>query len=745
MHEVIRTPPSPKIIRRLCAVIGVFVFLICSSLYLLDPSLLRAIEGRLLDSRFQLRGGTPVTDSVAIVTIDDSSLTREGRWPWSRSKLAELVKAINRLGPVAIGLDMVFSENQADQTLAEITQYPSMPEHMKHQLRLILDNHSPDTELANTLREAGNVVSAYYFYTDPRSDVPASGLSGDSLRMLQRSAVDAVKTKQGVVTIGEALGVTANIAQIAAASQGQGFFNIDPGSDGLVRKISLLYRYQGEVYPALALRLLSVAMGSVPIVVHAQAFGIEKITVGDHEVKTDEFGRMVINFRGSERTIPTYSAADILQGNISPSALQDKIVYLGVSAVGVADVRSTSFGAVFPAVEIQANVLENLLAQDTLNINNLANFTDVLTMLCIIALYSILLPRLKGVKTRALFALAVLVVYTGINYYLFSVKLVWVNMLYPLIAGLLSAGLLSVYLGVVVERTVSTVRAAFKSYLHPGLVDKLTQQPDRLRFGGEQKELTILFSDIRNFTSLSENLEPQQLSRFLRCYMDPMTEQVFQSRGTLDKYIGDAVMAFFGAPYESELHPVNACECALGMINRLKDVQACCPDLTHAFPLYIGIGIHTGETVVGNFGSSQRFNYTVLGDNVNLASRLEGMSKNYGVDIVVSESTYHVAKHQFIFRELDKVRVKGKESPVTLYELRGRTGTVQDKAYMDRWTQALMAYRQQQWQAALESFELLLVENSADKASELYIKRIKEFIVSPPAQSWDGVYRYTVK
>jgi adenylate cyclase len=289
------------------------------------------------------------------------------------------------------------------------------------------------------------------------------------------------------------------------------------------------------------------------------------------------------------------------------------------------------------------------------------------------------------------------------------------------------------------------VRTAFKSYLSPALVDQLTANPDLLNFGGEEKNLSILFSDIRSFTNLSETVTPSELSRFLQAYMDPMTDCVLKNKGTLDKYIGDAVMAIFGAPVPSARHPVEACQAALDMIAGLDAIVETVPDLERLFPIRIGVGVHTGTVVVGNLGSSQHFNYTVIGDAVNLASRIEGLTKNYGVDVMISDVTYDQVKSHFVCRDLDRVRVKGKQEPVGLYELIGRTVDDPHLLFLNKWHEALSLYRDREFEAAKTVFNECLSLRPGDHSSVVYVGRCDHFIAEPVSEHWDGVFTHTSK
>ncbi len=745
MSEIVHKPPAPTTLRRFSLLIAFLVITLMVVLYRFDPALIRDIESQLIDARFNLRGEIPSSGHVAIVAIDDKSLDEIARWPWSRYLLADLIDEINQQGAAAIILDIVLSEPQNNQILADLQRNKSLDSATLNKVVAAFATQSPDQHLADVLAFYGNVVGGYYLSLMGTSATPIPLLDG-SVPMVEKGAVAAVKTKLENYEAMGANGVVVNLPLFTDAFFSVGFFNTRPESDGVIREAPLFVRYGEALYPILAVQALSAAYGGEPVIVSVEDFGFSHFAIGGDEFTLDELGQITINYLGPEKTIPTYSATTLFDHSIGSGGLQDKIVFLGVPAIGIADRRPTPFDSFFPGVEIQATILENLLAGNALQKNNLAELLDLTTMILIVLLHALVLPRQRKVYARILFSLTIISIYLVSNFYFFAVHQLVINLVYPMLSWLLVVAIINGYLGVAVERAASNIRHAFKSYLHPGLVDQLVQNPEKLSFGGEERELSVLFSDIRNFTNLSEGITPTELARFLRCYMDPMTEQVLEHRGTLDKYIGDAVMAFYGAPYPSDLHARDACHSALGMIEKLDGIEQCCPDLGHLFPVKIGIGIHSDKVMVGNFGSTMRFNYTVLGDGVNLASRLEGMSKQYGVNIVVSESTKQRVEDEFIFRELDLVRVKGKEVPVRLFELVGRVSDEYDAVWQQLWEEALGHYHQQQWQQAKMGFEQALIQRGGEeKSCQLYLQRIESYQQTPPPADWDGVFTYTTK
>jgi adenylate cyclase len=744
----IHKPPSRSTVYLTSAAIAVALFLLLASVYLVRPQILEDVEGRLLDARFQLRGAVETSGLVTLVAVDEKSLEAYGRWPWSREVLAALIERLSEMGAGAIGLDIVFSEAQPSPLESLLATRPAIDAAERERLRRLLGGESPDAVLAEAIRRSGRVVNGHFFYTSAETARELEPLPPElEAELLARSGVDAVRAVSDAFPARDAVAVRMNIPELARAGNGAGFFNFVPGRDGIVRSASLLLRYRDEFYPSLALKTLALYLERAPIVVHAREYGIDHLTLGGIAIPTDEVGGFVLNYRGPPGTIPGHSAADILQGRVPAEAIAGKLVLLGVSAIGVYDAHSTPFGPSFPGVEIQANVAENILLGDYIHHSGMELLVDLLAIFLILFLLAMVLPLLRGIFPRFLFSIVVILAFAALDIVLFEQRQLWLNLTYPLLAWVLGYIALNVYLTIVVERRLSTVNTAFQYYLHPELVKQLTLQPELLQFGGEKKRLTILFSDIRNFTNLSENLTPDQLAHFIHCYMDPMTEQVLNHRGTLDKYIGDAVMAIFGAPLPVAEHPLDACNAALDMIAELDTIVHCCPELAHVFPIRIGVGVHTGDVVVGNLGSSFHFTYTALGDNVNLASRLEGLTKAYGVSVIISEDTRAEVGERFLCRELDRVRVKGKQVPIRIYELIARMeeASEEQRHHGFLWEEALAQFRTQQWAAAKEGFEALLRERGEEKACSLYIERCEHYAQHPPPAGWDGVTTFTSK
>ena len=712
-------------------------------LMLVSPTLLTKLEGSLLDARFRLRGAIEPSGLVTLVAIDERSIAAIGRWPWSREIVAELIDKTNDLGAGTIGLDIVFSEPQPSASDALLAS-ELWTDDERSKITTIGQQMNPDQALITTLFMAGNVVNGQFFY-DPIAQGNASMASPAEQKLLASSRVMAVKSRNETFKHLVYDSVTPNLPSVAQAGEGAGFFNQLPEFDGIVRNAPLVAQYRGEFYPSLALKTLSRYLDNSAIVIHADEFVITQVSIGELEIPTNELGALPINYRGPAQTINRVSAIDILQGRLQVNSLDGHLVLLGVTAIGVFDSHGSPYGAEFPGLEIQANVIESIINDDAIRNNDLFRVGDVLVILLGALLLAVVLPFTSRMPTRVLLFLCLLSILLYSNYLLFAYYNLWFNLTYPVIAWTACFAVLMLYQAFMVEARYSHVRSAFKHYLSPSLVDQLTANPELLNFGGEEKELSILFSDIRNFTGLSETVTPSELSRFLRAYMDPMTDCVFDNQGTLDKYIGDAVMALFGAPVPFASHPVDACQAALDMMVALTKIVDTVPDLARLFPVHIGVGVHTGTVVVGNLGSSKHFNYTVIGDAVNLASRIEGLTKTYGVDIIISDVTYGRVKEHFVCRELDCVRVKGKQEPVVVFELIGVEVDAAEQVFLAQWRIALEAYRQCDFAHSQSEFERALSLKPNSLSVQLYIDRCAHFILEPVARDWDGVYTLTNK
>ncbi len=528
-----------------------------------------------------------------------------------------------------------------------------------------------------------------------------------------------------------------------------GHFNIYPDSDGIVRRMFVLYPYKGQLYESLSLAVARAVLDSPKIELgtksgsHSPAF----LQLDSRKIPVNGHMQALIPFRGKSRRFFTYvSASDILYGRIkNPEQLKDKIVLLGTTAQGLQDSRATPVQENFPGIEIHANliagILNNNIMENPNSINSTEAFLVIFIGLVMIIVLPLLSPLLATLGTVAVF---------GFVFWLNLAFWHHLHFVLPLATTFLLMLTLFVFnmsYGYITEsRNKRHLTNLFGQYVPPELVNEMSKNLDyKFSMEGESREMTVLFSDVRGFTSLSEGLEPKELSQLMNEYLTPMTHFIHEHRGTIDKYMGDAIMAFWGAPLHDPQHARHALDAAIEMVKRLREIQA--QFKANGWPEFkIGIGLNTGIMSVGNMGSQFRMAYTVLGDAVNLGSRLEGATKEYGTQIVVSETT-KTAVPEYLYRKLDCVKVKGKEQPVAIFEPIGLASEVEEHvvAELADYEQALEHYLQKDWEEAKNAFSKLREHDPDRLLYKLYAERIKYFMENPPNEEWDGVYIFTSK
>jgi len=664
--------------------------------------LFQNVDLKMKDLRLLVRGQKVPPASVAIVAIDNKSVREIGRWPWSREITGELITAMAGYGVKVAALDVVFSEKQ---------------------------NPASDMALAESIALSDNVIAGYFFRNEFHPVDP------DVLAQVQSSKIELVKIDSGVTAVPliEYASMDANIASITQAALGYGFFNVIADSDGLFRQLPLLMLYNGDIYPSMVLQALQ-KYTKETAKVSIGSSGVRTIELGRYKVPCNRESALSVNFYGPGGSIKTYSAVDIIKKRLPPGELKGKLIFVGFTEIGIYDVRPTPFDTNFPGVEIHATVAANTLEQKFILQNSstiLAERTLLLLLPLVLALFIALAPSASlGFLAGGCFC----ILFLAVNYLLYSRYLLDLSLLSPLMALGLSTVSSEIYRSLVVDRKGLYMKKAFSTYVSADLVAQIMKNPDSFKLGGEKREISILFSDIRGFTSLSEKLSPEDLVQVLNEYLCPMTQIVLEEKGTLDKYIGDAIIAIYNAPLDVTGHPDHACRTALKMMVKLTE-------LNHSFiergiqAIDIGIGINTGDAVVGNMGATMRFDYTAIGDNVNLASRLEGLNKMYGTHIIVSESTKLLAGSDLHFREIDLVAVKGKLLPVTIYELM----VDDDPDLRVKFAEALRLYRVREFETSMYIFDELRSQKQ-DTVSSLYGERCRDFLATPPSDKWDGVF-----
>ncbi len=728
--------------------IGILFTIISLIFSVIKPGFLERLEWDYYDLRMRARKPVKPLDKVVLVSIDEKSLDEIGRWPWPRTQIAKLIDLLTEYGAKVIGFDIVFPEPDENSILKEvkllkkkISELDVKDSKLYSYLKQLEKEADTDGTLAKAIKKSGRVILGYFFHTDWYAvrHIPKKKQEENFNNII--SSAYAVKfTSQAAtkVKFKEAYAAEANLKIFCDAAKGSGYFNVFPDEDGVVRWVPLITSCKNEFFPPLSLRMLYLYFDEEPVLTIEET-GVKGIWIGGVEIPTDETGRMLINYRGKKKTFPHFSFTDVVHRRIDPEVFREKIVIVGGTAIGLFDLRATPYENVFPGPEIHANIIDNILQKDFLQRPNWFKVFEYLIILILGTLFSLVLPRVRAIY-GLLGALVFIMAYVFLDRFFFQTLRIWLNIVHPVLTIIFVYIGITLYRYITEEREKAKIKGAFSVYVTPAVVEEMLRNPEKLRLGGEKKELTVLFSDIRGFTTISEKLPPDELVRFLNDYLTAMTDIVFKYEGTLDKYMGDAIMAIFGAPIDQEDHYIRSCNTALDMMEELKRLHKRW-EQEGAPKIDIGIGINTGLMSVGNMGSSLRFDYTVMGDSVNLGSRLEGMNKEYNTNIIISEYTYEKVKDHFFCRELDQVRVKGKIQPVKIYELIDRDGVPDNvREGVTYFHQALAFYRNQDWDRAEEFFLKVLKVNPSDRTVPVYLKRCQELREESLPADWDGVF-----
>jgi adenylate cyclase len=551
-------------------------------------------------------------------------------------------------------------------------------------------------------------------------------------------------------------GLLRNVPVLEKAAAGRGVFSIRPESDGIVRRVPVVMVAQGMLVPSLTMEMLRVVTGSGAILVRGDQAGAEAVAVPGLVVPTDRNGQLWIHFSRHDRA-RYVSANDVLQGKVPRDRLDKRLVLIGTSAVGLLDIKTTPVDPAMPGVEIHAQILESVLTKELLTRPNYAIGAELLTAV-VVGLGIIAATPVFGAVPVFILGGLVGAALVGVSWYWFMQYNLLIDFTFPLMSSLIIYFVLTFVNYFQEQKQRQQIRSAFGFYLSPVLVEQLAKSPEKLVLGGEERKMTILFSDVRGFTTISEHYkrEPQRLTSLMNRYLTPMTNAIIAHKGTIDKYIGDAIMAFWNAPIEDPRQELNACDAALEMLARLKtlneDLEREAKETGETYlPMNIGVGINTGNCVVGNMGSDFRFDYSVLGDSVNLASRLEAKSKDYHIPLILGANTAEVARDRFAVMEIDLIRVKGKTEPEAVYTVVGRedvSGSAEFHALCDVNGRMLSQFRKQDWEGALTSIEAC--RKAAESFGivqlyEVYVDRIQDFRRNPPPADWDGVFTFETK
>jgi adenylate cyclase len=720
--------------------ITLLITIISISLYSINPSFLNIFELKLYDLRFKSRGVQKPGNEIVIVKIDEESMEQLGRWPWSRDRWVNLIDNLVEWGAKVIGIDVIFAGIEESPDNEKIARFRDKIKQLEIKDPRVLEfleaeerNVDADSHLATCIGRSGSVVLGYFFLNS-NAEIKELKENASSVFPQPFNVVRLAPKRAREIPLWEGLYIRSNIDTISAKAKesgGLGFMNVVPDDDGTVRWVPLVMRFQDDIYPSLGLKVLSEYLGDPqPPILKVDDYGVRRLQFEETIIPTDERGQFLVNYRGWRSVFPSYSFSKVISGDVPREKFQGKIVLIGATAVGLYDARVTPFGREVPGVEIHATVIDNILNRDFILRPLWIRALNILMIILMALIPGLLIPRLSPSRGAPL-SMGLFAIYAVANWYLLVHQGMWINLASPFLAfsGVFVA--VTVYQYVTEEREKRKIRSAFQFFVSPGVVNEILRDPGKLKLGGERKVLTVLFSDLREFTHLSETLSPDTLTKLLNLFLTPMTDIVFKYQGTLDKYMGDAIMAFFGAPLEQEDHAEKACRTALDMVKALRHVQKNW-EIDGVPEISMGIGINTGPMSVGNMGSDVLFDYTVVGDHVNLGSRLEKLNREYGTSIIISEFTH----------ELDIVRVRGRTEPVRIFELLGREEPFhQWPAFKMLFEKGLLAYRSQRWDEGIGAFEEALKIRPDDGPANLYLRRCRLLRKRAPSPVWDGVYQ----
>jgi len=705
--------------------------------------LLTNLENQAYDARLKITLPEHVDKQVVIVDIDEKSLEEIGQWPWNRNILAKINDVLFEYYQIkAIGYDIVFAEEDVDEgaKLLDKMANGALQDDDKfiEEYHRVISSLQHDQRFAESLKDRKTVLG---FVMD--TDTIKGGLP-DAITKLDKNTLKRL-------SINKPKGYTANLDILQRSAFSGGFFdNALLDSDGVFRRVPLLQAYNNELHESLSLALTRAATGSpqIQMVVEPSNDGqdifLEWVTIGELAIPVDHQSGVLVPYIGKQKSFDYIPATDVLNKRVDKEKLKGKITLFGTSAPGLLDLRTTPLEAAYPGVEVHANIIQGILDDRILHAPGYTKGFEFILISVIGVILTFALPMLSALfSTLIIVGSVVLLIAT--NFYAWSVAQLVLPIAAPVLLVVLLFALQMTYGFFVESRGKRQLAHLFGQYVPPELVDEMSEKMDDINLDGEMRDMSVLFSDVRGFTTISESLEPKELTSYINAFLTPITKVIHDNRGTIDKYMGDAVMAFWGAPLEDENHALHALNAAVDIVQRMHSLRKEFSE--KQWPeIYVGVGVNTGVMNVGNKGSEFRVDYTILGDAVNLGSRLEGLTKVYGVDIITSEFTKHEVP-EFEYRELDRVRVKGKDKPVSIYEPLGLLEKV-DKAERKLLRQfhiGIKQFRAQNWDAAEREIFGLSQLDPERKIYKIYLDRIMHYRENPPGSDWDGSFTHTSK
>lgn len=710
-------------------------------------SALSVLENLTYDTRLKLTLPNNKEHHVVIVDIDEKSLGEIGRWPWNRNVMANLNNNLfDHYKIKEIGYDMVFAEEDTDEggkLLEKMSKGPlKNNSSFQREYKKVKSSLERDKMFAKSLDDRKTIMGIVFLNN---GDAVAKG-------QLPEPVANLGDNMKGRIPFYTPNAYTSNLKILQDHAHSGGFFdNPALDDDGVFRRVPLLQEHNGQLHESLALALARTAVGSpqIELIVETstedenQLF-LEWVKIGDLHIPVDDKGNVMVPYIGRQKSFDYISSSDVLNKTVEASRLEGKIVLFGTSAPGLLDLRSTPLEASYPGVEIHANIIEGILDQRIMHQPGYTKGFEFLLLIILGLLLTILLPWLSA-TWGVIVSLSMVSLLIASNMFAWTQYQTVLPIATPVLLTITLFTLQMIYGFFIESHGKRQLAHLFGQYVPPELVKEMSKKMEEITLDGEIKKMSVLFSDVRNFTTISENMEPKELTELINGFLTPITKIIHQQRGTIDKYMGDAVMAFWGAPLDDPKHALHALNAAMLITERMHNLRQ--EFALRGWPeIKIGVGVNTGDMNVGNKGSEFRVDYTILGDAVNLGSRLEGLTKVYGVDIIVGKATRHEVP-EYEYRELDLVKVKGKDKPVAIYEPIGLIEDTSKSVRQDlkRYKLALKFYRSQHWDDAEREFFALSSLDKDRKIYQIYLDRIMKHRNNPPDENWDGSFTHTSK
>ena len=723
-------------------VMSLFIMFGMIAFYLSDGSFAKALRDRMGWIIYDLRMSASLQDveidraslPVTIVDVDEASLAELGHWPWPRDILAELTEKLAAKGAILIAYDVLFAEEQ-DHAIKVIERYKkdnplansAEQDQIYSNIINILDGDKRFAEVVRNNEVALSVVFTNSGFTKGKLSQPLSVIADDMDFMHNMPAMD---------------GLISSTDRLSEAANYVGFINAHPDADGIMRRARLVQNYNGVLYPSLSLISSMGFLLADDVTIHSDIIGdksyLQGIQLFDQYIPIDSNGDVLIPYLGPSYTFPYISIIDVLNDTADPKLLEGKIILIGSTAASLSDFRATPTNSLYPGVEAHASVIAGIINNSFSAQPEWSYGINFVLIIVAGLILSLMMPFLE--PSRQLLCLVLLLgSIITFDYWLWISQRFIIDTVVPIL-NIFLIGIFNLTFGFIINsRDRLQLKSMFGQYVPPELVDQMSKHPGEFAMDGQRKEMSVLFSDIRSFTSISEGLSAADLKQWLNTYFTPITEIIFNNKGTIDKYVGDMVMAFWGAPLDDKDHAYHSVIAAFAMLKKTETLKMQFI-MEGKPPVDVGIGISSGDMNVGNMGSKYRRSYTVLGDTVNLGARLEGLTKFYGVKLIVAKRTTELIGERMTFRHLDRVRVKGKDEPVDIYEPLEEFDEVELASY----DQAFEWYVAGEFEQALQAFSELYMNDESKKIYKLHMERCIDLKQENPAD-WQGVFTHQTK